>query len=68
MFGYAVNEKPRLMPAPIQYSHAILRRLAEARKSGAEPTLGPDAKSQLSVRYGRQAGRGDQPRPLAPAP
>ena len=39
------------MPAPIQYAHAILRRLAEARKSGAEPTLGPDAKSQLSIRY-----------------
>ena len=51
MFGYAVNETPELMPAPIQYAHAILRRLAEARKSGAEPTLGPDAKSQLSIRY-----------------
>ncbi|MRX50802.1 methionine adenosyltransferase [Paracoccus sp. S-4012] len=51
MFGYAVDETPELMPAPIQYAHAILRRLAEARKSGAEPTLGPDAKSQLSVRY-----------------
>ncbi len=51
MFGYAVDETPELMPAPIQYSHAILRRLAEARKSGAEPTLGPDAKSQLSLRY-----------------
>jgi len=46
-----VNETPELMPAPIQYAHAILRRLAEARKSGAEPTLGPDAKSQLSIRY-----------------
>ncbi|KGJ04934.1 methionine adenosyltransferase [Paracoccus halophilus] len=51
MFGYAVDETPELMPAPIQYAHAILRRLAEARKSGAEPTLGPDAKSQLSLRY-----------------
>lgn len=51
MFGYAVNETPELMPAPIQYAQAILRRLAEARKSGAEPTLGPDAKSQLSLRY-----------------
>jgi S-adenosylmethionine synthetase len=39
------------MPAPIQYSHAILRRLAEVRKNGTEPTLGPDAKSQLSVIY-----------------
>lgn len=51
MFGYATNETTALMPAPIQYSHAMLRRLAEVRKSGAEPTLGPDAKSQLSVRY-----------------
>ena len=51
MFGYAVDETPELMPAPIQYAHAILRRLTEARKSGAEPTLRPDAKSQLSVRY-----------------
>lgn len=51
MFGYACRETPELMPAPIQYSHAILRRLAEARKSGKEPTLGPDAKSQLSLRY-----------------
>ncbi|MFV1875184.1 methionine adenosyltransferase [Nioella sp.] len=51
MFGFAANETPDLMPAPIQYSHAILRRLAEVRKSGQEPALGPDAKSQLSVRY-----------------
>ena len=51
MFGYATDETPDLMPAPIQYSHAILRRLAEVRKSGTEPSLGPDAKSQLSVRY-----------------
>jgi S-adenosylmethionine synthetase len=51
MFGYAVDETPDLMPAPIQYSHAILRRLAEARKSGAEPSLRPDAKTQLSLRY-----------------
>ncbi|RYG90618.1 methionine adenosyltransferase [Loktanella sp. IMCC34160] len=51
MFGFATNETPDLMPAPIQYSHAILRRLAEVRKNGTEPTLGPDAKSQLSVRY-----------------
>ena len=58
MFGYATNETEALMPAPIQYAHAILRRLAEVRKSGAEPTLGPDAKSQLSVRYvdGRPVG------------
>lgn len=51
MFGFAVDETPDLMPAPIHYAHAILRRLAEARKSGAEPTLGPDAKSQISLRY-----------------
>ena len=51
MFGYAVDETPELMPAPIQYAQAILRRLSEARKSGAEPTLRPDAKSQLSLRY-----------------
>jgi S-adenosylmethionine synthetase len=51
MFGYATNETAALMPAPIQYAHAILRRLAEARKDGTEPTLRPDAKSQLSVRY-----------------
>ncbi|MGH1415344.1 MAG: methionine adenosyltransferase [Pelagimonas sp.] len=51
MFGYATNETTALMPAPIQYSHAILRRLAEVRKDGSEPALGPDAKSQLSVNY-----------------
>jgi S-adenosylmethionine synthetase len=51
MFGYAVDETPELMPAPIQYSHAILRNLAEARHSGETPQLGPDAKSQLSVKY-----------------
>ena len=51
MFGYATTETPALMPAPIQYAHAILRRLAEVRKSGQEPALGPDAKSQLSVVY-----------------
>ncbi len=51
MFGYATTETEELMPAPIQYSHAILRRLAEVRKNGTEPALGPDAKSQLSVVY-----------------
>jgi len=51
MFGFATNETPALMPAPIQYAHAILRRLAEVRKNGQEPALGPDAKSQLSVIY-----------------
>ena len=51
MFGFASDETPELMPAPIHYAHAILRRLAEVRKDGTEPTLRPDAKSQLSVRY-----------------
>ncbi|MEM7471654.1 MAG: methionine adenosyltransferase [Pseudomonadota bacterium] len=51
MFGYACSETPEMMPAPIQYSHAILRNLAEARHAGEVPQLGPDAKSQLSVQY-----------------
>jgi S-adenosylmethionine synthetase len=51
MFGYACRETEALMPAPIHYSHAILRSLAEARHSGAEPGLGPDAKSQVTLRY-----------------
>jgi len=51
MFGYATNETDALMPAPIHYAHAMLRRLAEVRKDGTEPALGPDAKSQLSVIY-----------------
>ena len=51
MFGYATDETPELMPAPILYAHAILKRLTEVRKNGTEPKLGPDAKSQLSIRY-----------------
>ena len=51
MFGYACRETEALMPAPIQYAQAILQRLAVARKSGEAPSLRPDAKSQLSVRY-----------------
>jgi len=51
MFGYACRETPELMPAPIYYSHKILRVLSEARKSGKAPELGPDAKSQVTVRY-----------------
>ena len=51
MFGYATTETEQLMPAPIQYAHAVLRRLAEVRKDGTAPQLGPDAKSQLSVVY-----------------
>ena len=50
MFGYACNETPALMPAPIFYSHAILKSLAEARHSGAA-ALGPDAKSQVTLQY-----------------
>jgi S-adenosylmethionine synthetase len=51
MFGYACNETPALMPAPIFYAHKILRLMAEARHSGAQPLLGPDAKSQISLIY-----------------
>lgn len=51
MFGYACRETDALMPAPIYYAHAILKSLAEARHSGAEPGLGPDSKSQITMRY-----------------
>ncbi|MBO22786.1 MAG: methionine adenosyltransferase [Rhodospirillaceae bacterium] len=51
MFGYACRETDVLMPAPIHLSHAILRSLAEARHSGAETGLGPDSKSQVTLRY-----------------
>ncbi|MYG52865.1 MAG: methionine adenosyltransferase [Rhodospirillaceae bacterium] len=51
MFGYACTETEALMPAPIQFSHQILLSLAEARHSGALPLLGPDAKSQVTLRY-----------------
>ncbi len=51
MFGYAVRETPDLMPAPIYYAHKILEKLAHARHSGKEKGLGPDAKSQVTVRY-----------------
>src|SRR5262245_50739658 len=51
MFGYACNETPELMPAPIQYAHNILRALSEARHGGKEPLLGPDAKSQVTLQY-----------------
>jgi S-adenosylmethionine synthetase len=58
MFGYACTETEELMPAPIQFAHRILRLMAEARKSGAEPRLGPDSKSQVTLRYenGRPTG------------
>ena len=51
MFGYACNETDVLMPFPITYSHRLVKRQAEVRKSGALSWLRPDAKSQVSVRY-----------------
>ena len=51
MFGYASNETPELMPATLQYSHNILKKLAEARHAGKEPKLEPDAKSQVTLFY-----------------
>ena len=53
MFGYACRETPELMPAPIYYAHLILQLLSEARKRGVGDVarLGPDAKSQVTVRY-----------------
>ncbi|MEO5372812.1 MAG: methionine adenosyltransferase [Alphaproteobacteria bacterium] len=51
MFGYACDETAELMPAPIQFAHAILKSMAEARHSGQAPKLGPDAKSQITLQY-----------------
>ena len=51
MFGYACDETASLMPATLQYSHDILKKLAEVRHSGECPVLEPDAKSQVTVRY-----------------
>lgn len=51
MFGFATNETPEYMPAPITYSHQILKRMAELRKSGEQPEFEPDAKSQVTLRY-----------------
>ena len=51
MFGYACNETPELMPAPIMYAHRLGRKLTAIRKSGAVKWLRPDAKSQVSVEY-----------------
>ena len=59
MFGYACRETDALMPAAIHYSHQILKRLAELRKSDADSILGPDSKSQISLIYddeGRPTG------------
>ncbi len=51
MFGFACNETPELMPAPIQLAHHILRDMAAARHDGRVPGFGPDAKSQVTLRY-----------------
>ena len=51
MFGFACAETPELMPAPIFYAHEILRSLAQDRHAGRLPQLGPDAKSQVTLRY-----------------
>jgi S-adenosylmethionine synthetase len=51
MFGYACTETPELMPAPIYYSHAILKALADDRHAGILNMLGPDAKSQVTLEY-----------------
>ena len=51
MFGYASNETDVLMPAPITYSHLLVKRQADVRKDGTLPFLRPDAKSQLTFRY-----------------
>ena len=51
MFGYAANETEALMPAPIYYSHRLVERQAELRRSGRADFLRPDAKSQISLRY-----------------
>ncbi len=69
MFGYACNETPELMPAPIFYAHKILRLISEARHSGKEKVLGPDAKSQVTVHYdnGKPVGV-PRDRGLDPAP
>ena len=58
MFGYATNEPSVLMPAPIYYSHLLVKRQAEVRKNGTLPWLRPDAKSQVTLRY-------DQGKPVA---
>jgi S-adenosylmethionine synthetase len=51
MFGYACDETPELMPAPIVFAHRLVRRQAEVRRNGVLPWLGPDAKSQVTFRY-----------------
>ena len=57
MFGYATNETPNLMPAPVYYAHLLVERQAELRKNGTLPWLRPDAKSQVTINY-----EGDSPK------
>jgi S-adenosylmethionine synthetase len=57
MFGYATNETPNLMPAPVYYAHLLVQRQAELRRNGTLPWLRPDAKSQVTINY-----EGDQPK------
>ena len=57
MFGYATNETPTLMPAPLYYSHLLVQRQSELRKNGTLPWLRPDAKSQVTINY-----EGDSPK------
>lgn len=57
MFGYANDETPQLLPAPIYYAHRLMERQAELRKDGRQPWLRPDAKSQVTLRYDSQTGQ-----------
>ncbi len=57
MFGYATNETPSLMPAPVYYAHLLVQRQSELRRNGTLPWLRPDAKSQVTINY-----EGDTPK------
>ena len=57
MFGYACNETPQMMPAPIYYAHRLMQRQSELRKDGRLPWLRPDAKSQVTIRYDAETGK-----------